>query len=176
MTDGGFSTLWAALALPSTRPSSYHGILELGMLGTGIPSAIGAKIGDSSREVVCVTGDGAAGFNVMELQTAARERVKLTVVVLADGQWSMEIPNPTARWGKTFGTAMGVVDWAKVAEGLGCHGETVDAIAGLAPALERARAHSGPSLVCVRTSVEANLAVPATISGRFFEVYYGPNA
>jgi acetolactate synthase-1/2/3 large subunit len=176
VTDGGFSTLWAALALPSTRPSSYHGILELGMLGTGIPSAIGAKLGDPAREVVCVTGDGAAGFNVMELQTAAREGVKLTVVVLAEGQWSMEIPNPMARWGKTFGTSMGNVDWAKVAEGLGCHAATVDSIASLAPALERARAHPGPALVCVRTSVEANLSVPATIGARFFEVYYGPSA
>ena len=176
VTDGGFTSLWAGLALPSTRPSSYHGILELGMLGTGIPSAVGAKLGAPSREVVCVTGDGAAGFNVMELQSAAREGLKLTVVVLAEGQWSMEIPNGTMRWGKTFGTSMGDVDWAKVAEGLGCRGETVASIADLAPALERARAHPGPSLVCVRTSVAANVAVPPAVLGRFFEVYFGPGA
>jgi thiamine pyrophosphate-dependent acetolactate synthase large subunit-like protein len=71
---------------------------------------------------------------------------------------------------------MGQVDWAKVAEGLGCHGETVDSIADLAAALERARAHPKPALVCVRTSVEANLAVPPAIVGRFFEVYFGPSA
>jgi acetolactate synthase-1/2/3 large subunit len=176
VTDGGFTSLWTSIALPTTRPSSFHGILELGMLGTGIPSAVGAKLGDPSREVVCVTGDGAAGFNVMELQTAAREGVKLTTVVLAEGQWSLEIPNGTARWGKTFGTAIGQVDWARVAEGLGCHGETVTAIAELAPALERARAHSGPSLVCVRTSVNANVAVPPAILSRFLEVYFGPSA
>ncbi len=176
VTDGGMSSLWAGLTLPSTRPSSYHGLLELGMLGTGIPSAIGAKLGDPAREVVCVTGDGAAGFNVMELQTAAREGVKITVVVLADGQWAMEIPNATARWGKTFGTNMGVVDWAKVAEGLGCQGETVDSVSALAPALERARARTGPSLVCVRTSCAASLALPPGIGSRFAEVYHGPGA
>ncbi len=176
VTDGGMSSLWAGLMLSSTRPSSYHGILELGMLGTGIPSAIGAKLGYPSREVVCVTGDGAAGFNVMELQTAAREGVRVTVVVLADGQWAMEIPNATARWGKTFGTAMGPVDWAKVAEGLGCHGETVDSLAELAPALARARAHAGPSLVCVRTSFAASLSLPPVIGARFAEVYSGPAA
>jgi acetolactate synthase-1/2/3 large subunit len=175
VTDGGFSSLWAGLMLPSTHPSSFHGILELGMLGTGIPSAIGAKLGAPAREVVCVTGDGAAGFNVMELQSAAREGIKIAVIVLADGQWAMEIPNATARWGKTFGTGMGAVDWAKVAEGLGCHGETVDSIAELAPALERGRAQAGPSLVCVRTNVRASLAVPSTIGARFAEVYYGPS-
>jgi acetolactate synthase I/II/III large subunit len=176
VTDGGMSSLWAGLMLPSTRPSSYHGILELGMLGTGIPSAIGAKLGDPARDVVCVTGDGAAGFNVMELQTAAREGIKITVVVLADGQWTMEIPNSSARWGKTFGTGMGQVDWAKVGEGLGCHGESVDSLAGLVPALERARAHAGPALICVRTNVAANLALPTGIGSRFMEVYFGPSA
>jgi acetolactate synthase-1/2/3 large subunit len=173
-TDGGMTSLWANLTLPSTRPSSYHSILELGMLGTGIPSAIGAKLGDPSREVLCVTGDGAAGFNIMEMQSAVRENLKVTVVVMAEGQWTMEIPNEMMRWGKTFGTGMGEIRWDKVAEGLGCHGEFVDSMTDLAPALARARAHAGPALVCVRTSTEANLSVPESVGGRFFEVYFGP--
>ena len=174
--DGGMTSLWAAMALPSTRPSSFHGILELGMLGVGIPAAIGAKLGDPSRDVVCVTGDGAAGFNIMELQVAAREGLKVTFVVMADGQWAMEVPNEMARWGKTFGTSMGEIRWDKVAEGLGGHGELVESIADLAPALARAKAYDGPALICVRTSPAANLAMHASIGGRFFEVYFGPTA
>ncbi|MGB7737798.1 MAG: thiamine pyrophosphate-dependent enzyme, partial [Steroidobacteraceae bacterium] len=175
-TDGGMTSLWAAMALPSTQPNSYHGILELGMLGTGIPSAIGAKIGAPAREVVCVTGDGAAGFNAMELQTAAREGLKITFVVMAESEWTMEIPNEMARWGKTFGTGMGEVRWDKVAEGLGCHGEYVDSIDALPAALMRAKGGAGPTLVCVRTSKEANLAVHTSGIARFFEVYNGPAA
>ena len=64
----------------------------------------------------------------------------------------------------------------RVAEGLGCHGEYVEAIEALPAALARARAHAGPSLVCVRTSKQANLAVPADGVARFFEVYFGPSA
>ena len=173
-TDGGMTSLWTGLALPSTRPSSFHGILEIGMLGVGIPVAIGAKLGDPSREVVCVTGDGAAGFNIMEMQSAARDGIKITVVVMADGQWTMEIPNEMARWGKTFGTGMGEVRWDKLVESLGGHGEFVDAIGDLEPALARARAHPGPALVCVRTSIEANLSVPPSVGSRFGEVYFGP--
>ena len=175
-TDGGMTSLWAAMALPSTKPNSYHGILELGMLGTGIPSAIGAKLGAPAREVVCVTGDGAAGFNAMELQSAAREGLKITFVVMAEAEWTMEIPNEMARYGKTFGTGMGEVRWDKVAEGLGCRGEYVDSIEGLPAALARAKGGAGPTLVCVRTSKEANLAVPESGIGRFFEVYNGPDA
>ncbi|HET9694908.1 MAG TPA: thiamine pyrophosphate-dependent enzyme, partial [Steroidobacteraceae bacterium] len=154
----------------------YLSILELGMLGTGIPQAIGAKLGAPDREVVCVTGDGAAGFNVMELQVAARENVKVTVVVMCEGEWTMEIPNEMARYGRTFGTTMGEVRWDIVATGLGCHGEYVQSVEELPAALERAARHERPAVVCVRTSKEANLAVPETIMGRFFEVYFGPAA
>jgi acetolactate synthase-1/2/3 large subunit len=173
--DGGMTSLWAALALPQTQPNSYHGILEFGMLGTGIPAAAGSKLGAPQREVVCVTGDGAAGFNVMELETAAREKLKLTVVVMAESEWTMEIPNEMARWGKTFGTTTGEVRWDKVAEGLGCRGEYVDTIEALPAALARCKAHVGPALISVRTNKQANLSVPAAGMARFFEVYFGPS-
>ncbi|MBW2446563.1 MAG: hypothetical protein JRG83_11615 [Deltaproteobacteria bacterium] len=57
-TDGGITSLWAHWLLPSTRPRSYLNILELGMLGTGIPSALGAKLASPEREVVCGNGGG----------------------------------------------------------------------------------------------------------------------
>ncbi len=173
-TDGGNTSLWAYAMLPPTRPNSYHSILELGMLGTGIPSAIGAKLGAPEREVVCVTGDGAAGFNIMEMQTAAREGIDITVIVFAEGAWTMEEPNELALYGKTFGTDQGDIRWDKVAEGLGCHAEFVEQLDELQPALEACKGHEGPSLVCIRSDHAANLAVPEQMVSRFFEVYSGP--
>ncbi len=172
--DGGNTSLWAYATLPPTRPRSYHSILELGMLGTGIPSAIGAKLGAPDREVVCVTGDGAAGFNIMEMQTAARENLAITTVVFAEGTWTMEEPNELAFYGRTFGTRQGDIRWDLIAQGTGCHGEYVETMEELDPALARAQAHDGPSLVCVRSDHDANLAVPPQMISRFFEVYMGP--
>jgi acetolactate synthase-1/2/3 large subunit len=174
VTDGGNTSLWAHSFLPPTAPRSYHSILELGMLGTGIPSAIGAKLGAPDREVVCVTGDGAAGFHFMEMQSAARENVALTTIVFAEGSWTMEEPNERMLYGKTFGTAMGTVRWDTVGEGLGCRAAYVDKIDDLAPALRAARTHAGPTVVCVRTDRDANLALPPDMIGRFVEVYQGP--
>jgi acetolactate synthase I/II/III large subunit len=172
--DGGNTALWAYSVLPPTRPRSYHSILELGMLGTGIPSAIGAKLGVPDREVVCITGDGAAGFNIMEMQSAAREKLAITTIVFAEGSWTMEEPNELALYGKTYGTAQGEIRWDLVAQGLGCHGQYVDRIEDLEPALRRAQEHDGPSLVCLRTDHAANRAVPEDMMARFFEVYSGP--
>jgi acetolactate synthase-1/2/3 large subunit len=110
----------------------------------------------------------------MELQTAAREGVRLVVVVFAEGAWTMEEPSELAAYGQTFGTEMGDIAWHRVAEGLGCHATEVTALADLRPALERARAHDGPAVICVRTDRDANRAVPAELFHRFFEVYQGP--
>ena len=174
IADGGNTSLWAHWFLPSTRPRSYHNILELGMLGTGIPSALGAKLAEPDRDVVCVTGDGAAGFNFMEMQSAAREGLDLTTVVFAEGSWTMEEPNERMLYGRTFGTDMGTIRWDVVAQGLGCDGTYVEKLADLEPALQHARSVSGPAVVCVRTDREANLAIPPDPLLRFVEVYQGP--
>ncbi|HYW03486.1 MAG TPA: thiamine pyrophosphate-binding protein [Gammaproteobacteria bacterium] len=174
VADGGNTSLWAHATLPPTRARSYVNILELGMLGLGVPASLGAKLGNPDREVVCVTGDGAAGFYFMELQSAAREGLDVRVVVFADGSWTMEELNERALYQRTFGTAMGTVRWDEVAAGLGCEGIRVDRIEDLEEALTRARAARGPAVVCVNTSRDANLGIPADMLTRFFEVYQGP--
>jgi len=174
VTDGGFTSLWAYWFLPPTGPRSYLSILELGMLGTGVPSALGAKLGSPQREVVCVTGDGAAGFHFMEMQSAAREGAKITVVVFAEGSWSMEVPNEQMLYGRTFGTEMGTVRWDVVARGLGCEGLYAETLAEVESALVRAREVEGPVVICVRTDRSANLSVAPDPLMRFMEVYQGP--
>jgi acetolactate synthase I/II/III large subunit len=174
VTDGGNTSLWSHWFLPATRPRSYLNILELGMLGTGIPSAIGAKLGNPDREVVCVSGDGAAGFNFMEMQSAAREKLKLVTIVFAEGSWTMEEPNERRLFGRTFGTAMGTVRWDRAGDGLGCEGFVANRLEDLEDTLRRARASSRPAVVCLQTDHEANLAIPGELMMRFAEVYQGP--
>lgn len=173
VADGGYTSLWAHFMLPPTRARSYLNILELGMLGIGIPSAIGAKLGNPERDVVCVSGDGAAGFHCMELQTAAREGLKIIAIVFADGSWTMEVPNQKMRYGRTFGTEMGTVRWDKVAEGLGCKGYYAESMTDLEKSLLDARGTAGPALICVRTDRDANMSVPLATQVRFGEVYNG---
>lgn len=174
VTDGGNTSLWANWFLPPTGPRSYLGIFELGMLGTGIPAAVGARLACPDRRVVCVTGDGAAGFHFMELQTAAREELPVVTVVFAEGAWSMEEPNPRMLYGRTVGTEIGEVRYDLAAAGLGCESAFAGTEAELERALARAREADAPFTVCLRTSKEANLAVPPDALKRFVEVYQGP--
>ena len=121
-----------------------------------------------------MTGDGAAGFNFMEMQSAARDGVKITTIVFAEGSWTMEEPNERMLYGRTFGTDQGTVRWDRTAEGLGCRGEYAERIDEVEPALERAKASEGPVVVCLKTDREANLSIPQDMMLRFVEVYQGP--
>jgi acetolactate synthase-1/2/3 large subunit len=173
--DGGNTSLWACGTLPTTEPRGFHSIFEFGMLGFGIPAGLGGRVGNPDRESVVLTGDGAAGYHVMEMQTAAREKIKVTTVVFADGQWSMERINATERWGRTYGTAIGPIRWDTVAEGLGCRGIYVETVAELAQALTEAKQGDAPTLIHARTNADANtFSLPPDLKTRFLEVYLGP--
>ena len=174
VTDGGNTSLWANWFLPPTGPRSYLGIFELGMLGTGIPAAVGACLASPDRRVVCITGDGAAGFHFMELQSAAREGLPVVAVVFAEGAWSMEEPNPRMLYGRTVGTEIGEVRYDLAAAGLGCEAAFASSEEELEAALRRAREARKPFALCLRTSKDANLAVPPEGLKRFIEVYQGP--
>jgi thiamine pyrophosphate-dependent acetolactate synthase large subunit-like protein len=55
-------------------------------MGFGLPAAIGAKLAVPERPVVVVLGDGGFAMSGLELLTAVREDVSLTMIVFNDGQ------------------------------------------------------------------------------------------
>ena len=88
--DGGNTTLWGVAFNQIYEPRSFLYSVKMGFLGTGIPFAIGAKLAAPERPVYCITGDGAAGFNIMEMETAVRENAPIIVLVAVDDGWGME--------------------------------------------------------------------------------------
>ncbi len=75
---------------PILAPRSYLYTAKFGHLGTGLPYAIGAKLAAPDRPVYLISGDGAIGFNIQELETARRYGAAITVVVSCDRGWGME--------------------------------------------------------------------------------------
>jgi acetolactate synthase-1/2/3 large subunit len=170
--DGGNTSLYNAFYTQFDRPRTSLGIFEFGHLGTGIPYAIGTKLANPDKEVYVITGDGAAGFNFMEMETALRENAKITVIVHADESWCMEEIAQLMETGNPIGCAQSPVRWDTVAEGIGCFGQYVEKPDDLKGAIERARAHKLPAVVCVKTDKQANLIPPCV--KQFIEIYDGP--
>lgn len=70
VTDVGQHQMWATQYL---ELDPWHQLITSGGLGTmgfGFPAAIGAKIGNPDKEVVCFSGDGGMQMNIQEMATA----------------------------------------------------------------------------------------------------------
>jgi acetolactate synthase-1/2/3 large subunit len=158
--DGGNTGLWAHLAFSFDHPRSLLWTGHLGHLGTGLPYAIGAKLAEPERPVVLFSGDGAFGFNIQELETAAREQVPVVVVVNCDFAWGMEELYMEKVAGTTIGVKHTEVRYDEVARALGCGGELVDAPGELGPALERALSAEVPTVVQVVVDDRENVHPP----------------
>lgn len=163
--DGGNTTLTGVAYHPILTSPSFLYSVKMGYLGTGLPFALGAKLAAPDRPVCAIIGDGAFGFNVMELETAVREKLAVVVIVAVDDAWGMEKTAFTAQgfgppdWADR-GIDMGAVRYDGIAQMMGCHGEIVRAQEELRPALERAVAAGKPAVLHVQVDRDLNTTPP----------------
>ncbi|TAM60636.1 thiamine pyrophosphate-binding protein [bacterium] len=127
---------------------------SLGCIGVGVPYGIAAALACPDRNVLVATGDGAFGFNAIELDTAARYRAPVVIVVANNGAWQIEAHDQQVTYGKVAGTRLQFSDHAAMARAFGMYGERVERPEDLAGALARAFAQR-PALLDVIVTPEA---------------------
>jgi acetolactate synthase-1/2/3 large subunit len=156
--DGADVQNWMYGALRVRRAPGFLDHYPMGAMGTGTPLAVGAAAAarelsiarrEPLRPVVLTTGDGSFGFYPAELHAAAQAGLKLVCVVGNDGAWGTELHGQLQAIKRTVNTELGYARYDLVGQGFGCHGEHVERPADLRPALERAFAANGPSVVNV---------------------------
>ena len=149
--DGGQTMEWALTYLQPSHPNNVTFNPGMGHLGAGLPAANAAKIARPDSPVILVTGDGAAGCTIQELDTAVRCKLKTVMIVFNDSHWGMYRPIKEMIFqNENFGSKLGNVDFAAVAKGFGCHAEQVGSIEELPAAFQRAMAAPGPALLDLR--------------------------
>lgn len=160
--DGGNTSLWSTNYNPVYAPRSFLYTAKFGHLGAGLPYALGAKMAAPDRPVYLITGDGALGFNIQELETARRHNVPVIVIVACDRGWGMERSSQLfAQVGAMVETELyAETRYDQIAQAFGCHGELVEELPQLRPALERATASGKPALIQVMVDQMANMAPP----------------
>jgi acetolactate synthase-1/2/3 large subunit len=132
-------------------PKSYFSTPLSGGLGFGLTAALGAQLGDRSRQVIATIGDGSYMFAnpVACHQTATALKLPLLTVVFNNGIWNAVrrstlymYPDGSAATANTMPiTALDPApDYAAVARAHGAHAERVETGADLPAALQRALA------------------------------------
>jgi acetolactate synthase-1/2/3 large subunit len=137
-------------------PRSYLGWGNAHQLGSSLGLMLGAKVAAPEKLAVAYMGDAAFGMCAMDLETAVRERIPVLAIVMNNSwmsTYSNRIPVATKRYKVGYMSA----NYAKVAEGLGCHAERVDTPSEIVPAIRRAIAatESGtPAVIEFMSKVE----------------------
>jgi acetolactate synthase I/II/III large subunit len=159
VSDTGHAGMWTAAHLDLAAGQGF--IRAAGSLGWGLPAAIGAQLGRPDRRVVLFTGDGGLLYHLSELETAARWKVPVIVVVNDNHSLNQEInPYTVAYGGQLAGRHHELwhfqdLDLARVAESLGITGIRVAKASEFEPAMDRAISSDGPVLIDVVTDIDA---------------------
>lgn len=151
--DASFASGWGGTYFEAR--DNRRAIFPRGMsgLGWGLPAAIGAQIARPKSQVIALVGDGALSYGLGEMATLAQEGLNVTVVVLNNSAMGWIKWEQAAYWNGQFeSTDLIKVDFAQVAQGLGCTGISVSEPTDLRDALSNALAFSGPTVVDVRTT------------------------
>jgi acetolactate synthase-1/2/3 large subunit len=150
--DGGDFVSYAGKLVESYEPGTFLDPGPYGCLGMGPGYALGAGVAHPDRQLVLLLGDGAIGFALGDFESLVRHGVNVTAIVGNNGIWGLEKHPMQALFGYDVVAELTPgIRYDKVIEALGGHGELVDAPDQIGPALDRAFATPGVSLVNVLT-------------------------
>ena len=144
VTDVGQHQMWEAQYYKHEQPRSLITSGGLGTMGFALPAAIGAKFACPEKDVWAVVGDGGFQMTQAELATIAQEQLKVNVAIINNGYLGM-----VRQWQEFFyerryaATPLLNPDFVKLAEAHGLRGIAVKKRAGVVPAVEAAREHTG---------------------------------
>ncbi len=133
---------------PMVQPGSY------GAMGFAIPGAIGAKLARPEKQVVGITGDGCFLLSFSDFLTAVELKLPLVWILLNDSHFGMIRYLHVLRFGKSYASEIGPVDFVKLAESFGGDGFRVKELSELRPALEKAFSTLVPTIVEIVTGAD----------------------
>ena len=151
---GELHKLWKA-----GRPGSYHMEYGYSCMGYEIAGAMGVKMAEPERDVVCMLGDGSYLMMNSELATAAAMGVKFTVVVTDNRGFGCINRLQMSTGGAEFNNLLdhaahetpSEVDFVAHAASLGAEATKAANIAELEAALERAKGARRPFVIVIDT-------------------------
>jgi acetolactate synthase I/II/III large subunit len=147
LSQVGFASWYG---FPIYQPRTFISSGYQGTLGSGFPTALGAKIANPDKPVVAITGDGGFMFGVQELSTAVQFNIGVVTLVFNNNSYGNVRRDQRTRFdGRVVAADLVNPDFVKLAESFGVASSRVTSPDHFRPALEKALAHGGPSLIAV---------------------------
>jgi acetolactate synthase-1/2/3 large subunit len=148
-TEVGQNQMWAAQYFHFEKPNTFITSGGLGVMGFGLPAALGAQVACPDKIVIDIAGDGSIQMNMQEMATAMQFGLPVKVAILNNGYLGM-----VRQWQELFYdrcyacTEMDVTpDFVKMAEAFGAVGLRASKPGEVVPVLKEAFASDKPVIM-----------------------------
>lgn len=170
--DASLSSGWGATRWRMTGSTGrrFYAPRGLAGLGWGLPAAIGVASAHAdakaSSRVYCLAGDGGWAYSMAEIETAVRERLPITALVLNNSTLGWIRHTAHDRYpGKMVSQNFLDVRFGAAAQALGAKSSYVTSLDALSSALADAEHHDGPSVIEINSCPIETPVVAAPRSG-----------
>ncbi|MBJ7406389.1 MAG: hypothetical protein JHD07_25045 [Bradyrhizobium sp.] len=156
LSQVGFASWYG---FPVYEPRTFITSGYQGTLGSGFPTALGAKVANPDTPVVAITGDGGFMFGVQELATAVQFNIGVVTLVFNNNAYGNVRRDQRQHFdGRVVASDLVNPDFVKLAESFGVAAARVTAPDQFKAALEKALSHVGPYLISVEVTRDSEVS------------------
>jgi acetolactate synthase-1/2/3 large subunit len=166
IADGGFAAHWTGLLFDThSAGRTYLADRGLASIGYGLPGCLGAQLAAPDRIVVGVTGDGGLNMTMGDLETARRAGANFILIVVNNAASGYVKALQHSMYGHYQSSDLIEMNYAKIAEAMGCRGIRVEDPAMLADAYRTAfQNRDRPTVIDVVVTRDPAKMLPAADS------------
>ena len=146
--DGGDFAHWGRAMLPARHAGGWLRLGPLGTIGSSLPNAVALQLAHPGRRAVAITGDGALGFYLAEMDTLVRHKLPIVLIVGNDAGWGLERELQGGR--ESVACELQYARYDLVMKAFGGGGESIERPDEVRPALDRAFAAGIPYCINVK--------------------------
>jgi acetolactate synthase-1/2/3 large subunit len=156
VVDAGGSSYWSPAYLELTPENQALYPRGAAAIGSALPMALGAQLAAPGKRVICISGDGGFGYNVMELETAVRLNLPVVNIVVNNHSLGMERRGYIEYAGEVppGPVSFSPQDFRKIAQAFNCFGARAEKPDDIREAIAAALASGRPAVVDVLTDPE----------------------
>ena len=156
VVDAGGSSYWAPAYLELDPENQALYPRGAAAIGSALPMALGAQLAAPDKRVICISGDGGFGYNIMELETAVRLNLPVVNIVVNNHSLGMERRGYIDYAGEVppGPVSFSPQNFSKIAQAFDCFGARAERPGDIREAIAAALASGRPAIVDVLTDPE----------------------